>query len=224
MFEVYTQLLRRKIIFGGTVGAAIFFMSLGVIYWGGFNTALEATSNMEFCISCHEMENNVYQDYVTTVHYKNRTGVRATCPDCHVPKEWEHMVERKILASWELFHKVIGTIDTPEKFDQRRQHMAESVWHSMENTDSRECRNCHAFDAMDIDLQQSRSGLLHQYAQTNDKTCIDCHKGIAHRLPKNTTPYRGGDDEDHEHFESLSYQCHQCHQDMAKPAEIDWGF
>ncbi|MFL4294747.1 NapC/NirT family cytochrome c, partial [Enterobacter asburiae] len=25
----------------------------GVIFWGGFNTALEATNTEEFCISCH---------------------------------------------------------------------------------------------------------------------------------------------------------------------------
>ncbi len=64
---------------------------LGVIFWGGFNTAMEATNTEAFCISCHEMEENVYQEYQDTIHYSNRTGVRATCPDCHVPKEWIHM-------------------------------------------------------------------------------------------------------------------------------------
>ena len=62
----------------------------GIIFWGGFNTAMEMTNNEEFCISCHEMKDNVYQEYKETIHYSNRTGVRATCPDCHVPKEWQH--------------------------------------------------------------------------------------------------------------------------------------
>ena len=57
----------------------------GIIFWGGFNTALEMTNREEFCISCHEMKDNVYAEYKNTIHYQNRTGVRATCPDCHVP-------------------------------------------------------------------------------------------------------------------------------------------
>jgi cytochrome c-type protein NapC len=32
----------------------------GIIFWGGFNTAMEATNTETFCISCHEMEVNVY--------------------------------------------------------------------------------------------------------------------------------------------------------------------
>lgn len=35
----------------------------GVFFWGGFNTAMEATNTEEFCISCHEMRDNVYQEY-----------------------------------------------------------------------------------------------------------------------------------------------------------------
>ncbi|MEW8209599.1 MAG: NapC/NirT family cytochrome c, partial [Candidatus Thiodiazotropha taylori] len=62
----------------------------GILLWGGFNTAMEMTNTEEFCISCHEMENTVYQELQETVHFTNRTGVRATCPDCHVPKEWVH--------------------------------------------------------------------------------------------------------------------------------------
>jgi cytochrome c-type protein NapC len=66
----------------------------GVIFWGGFNTALEATNSLTFCTSCHEMRDTVFQEYKTTIHYQNRTGVRAICPDCHVPRDWTHMVIR----------------------------------------------------------------------------------------------------------------------------------
>ena len=52
-------LMSRKALLGTTIGAALFFMIVGVIFWGGFNTAMEATNTMEFCISCHEMEENV---------------------------------------------------------------------------------------------------------------------------------------------------------------------
>lgn len=155
----------------------------GVIFWGGFNTAMEATNTEAFCISCHEMEENVYQEYKDTIHYSNRSGVRATCPDCHVPKPWVHKIKRKIQASNELFHKVMGTIDTPEKFEEKRLQLARNVWRSMKETDSRECRNCHDFESMDYTAQQRRAMNGHIEGFDQGQTCIDCHKGIAHSLP-----------------------------------------
>ena len=74
------------------------------------NWAREVTNTEEFCISCHEMKDYVYQEYKDTIHYNNRTGVRATCPDCHVPKEWSYIMVRKIRASNELWHKALGRI------------------------------------------------------------------------------------------------------------------
>src|SRR6266513_1173036 len=120
----------------------------GIIFWGGFNTAMEATNTMEFCVSCHEMRDTVYQEYKTTIHYANRTGVRAICADCHVPKDWVHKVVRKVQASGELYGKVMGSIDTPEKFEAKRLELAKNEWARMEKADSRECRNCHSFEGM----------------------------------------------------------------------------
>ena len=75
----------------------------GIIFWGGFNTGLEMTNSLEFCISCHEMRDNVYAEYKETIHYSNRTGVRAICSDCHVPKDWTHKMIRKSKASFEVW-------------------------------------------------------------------------------------------------------------------------
>lgn len=155
----------------------------GVIFWGGFNTAMEATNKESFCISCHEMEENVYREYQNTIHYSNRSGVRATCPDCHVPKPWVHKMIRKIQASNELLHKALGSIDTPEKFEAKRLKLAQNVWKTMKATDSRECRNCHDYDSMDFVAQQRRAVTRHTEGFEDGKTCIDCHKGIAHSLP-----------------------------------------
>jgi len=167
----------------GTIGIAAFV--LGIMFWGGFNWALEVTNKEAFCISCHEMKNNVYAEYRNTVHYSNRTGVRASCPDCHVPNDWGKKVTRKIQASNELLHKVMGTIDTPEKFAEHRVIMAQRVWRAMKTTDSRECRNCHKFESMEYSAQEPRASELHQAALTKGNTCIDCHQGIAHQLPPN---------------------------------------
>ncbi len=161
----------------------LFGFFVGIIFWGGFNTAMEATNTEGFCISCHEMNDNVYQEYKETIHFSNRTGVRAVCSDCHVPKDWTHKMVRKIKASNELYHKVMGTIDTPEKFEAKRLQLARNVWKTMKETDSRECRNCHDFEAMDYTKQGRRSMQQHIKGFDKGQTCIDCHKGIAHSLP-----------------------------------------
>jgi len=158
----------------------------GIIFWGGFNTVMEATNQLEFCISCHEMRDNVYQEYKKTIHYSNRTGVRAICSDCHVPKDWVHKMKRKIQASGEVWGKIVGTIDTPEKFEAKRAELAGHEWERMKSSNSRECRNCHNYDGMDPEKQDKSAVKKHAMAAKPDsgKTCIDCHKGIAHNLPK----------------------------------------
>jgi len=191
----------------GTYMILITGIVLGIMLWGSFNWAMEMTNNEQFCISCHEMEENVYQEYKETIHYSNRTGVRATCPDCHVPKEWIHKVIRKIKASNELYHHFItGAIETPEKFEAKRLKLAENVWKAMESTNSRECRNCHNFGSMDLEKQEERSAERHdphvwevQDGIAPTKTCIDCHKGIAHSLPEGYDPAEdAGDDSETE--------------------------
>jgi len=157
----------------------------GIVFWGGFNTAVEATNSMAFCISCHEMRDTVYPEYKETVHYQNTSGVRATCADCHVPKAWGPKVWRKTQATFkELPHKILGTIDTPEKFEAKRLELAEHVWASMRATDSRECRNCHELAVMTLDTQKPRARAQHEDAKKSGETCIDCHQGVAHKKPK----------------------------------------
>lgn len=163
---------------------------IGAMFWGGLNWAIDATNSEAFCISCHEMEQFVFREYKNTVHYTNRTGVRATCPDCHVPKNWFHKMARKIYSSNELFHHIAGTISTPEKYEAKRLELARTVWTTMKANDSRECRNCHSYEFMDITAQGSISRSMHEEGANEAKTCIDCHKGVAHELP--AEDYDGG--------------------------------
>ena len=164
----------------------------GIIFWGGFNTALEATNQLEFCIGCHEMRDTVYKEYQQTIHYSNRTGVRAICSDCHVPHAWTAKMIRKIQASKEVWGTITGYIDTPEKFEAHRMELATHEWARMKVADSRECRNCHSFDAMSSDKQKQSVYKKHMQAKADGQTCIDCHKGVAHHLPKE---YRDPDEE-----------------------------
>ena len=164
-----------------TVGS--FFFAAGIIFWGGFNTVLEATNTLEFCIGCHEMNSTVYPEYKQTIHYSNRTGVRAVCSDCHVPKDWTHKMVRKIQASGEVWGKITGVIDTPQKFEVKRYEFATRAWTRVVTTDSIECRNCHHIDSMDPGKQTEKAQRRHAKAKVEGKTCIECHFGIAHKEP-----------------------------------------
>jgi cytochrome c-type protein NapC len=159
----------------------------GVLFWGGFNTILEFTNTERFCTSCHEMHDNVFAELKTTIHYSNRSGVRATCPDCHVPHEWTHKIARKMQASKEVWGHLFGTIDTRDKFNAHRRTLAEHEWARLKSNDSLECRNCHTAESMDITKQSARAAAIHErFLFSGQRTCIDCHKGIAHRLPDMT--------------------------------------
>jgi cytochrome c-type protein NapC len=156
----------------------------GVLFWGGFNTALEFTNTERFCTTCHEMRVNVYQELQPTIHFTNRSGVRAKCSDCHVPHNWTDKIARKMQASKEVWGWVFGTIDTRDEFLDKRLELAQREWSRLRANDSLECRNCHDYDSMDFTRQSRRGAQAHSTAlDTGDKTCIDCHQGIAHRLP-----------------------------------------
>ncbi len=159
-----------------------FFM--GIMFWGGFNTAMEFTNTETFCTGCHEMRDNVYAELQSTIHFTNRSGVRAKCSDCHVPHDWTNKIARKMQASKEVWGKIFGTINTREKFLDKRLELAQHECARLKANDSLECRNCHNFDYMDFTRQSKRAAERHSTSlASGEKTCIDCHKGIAHELP-----------------------------------------
>ncbi len=164
---------------GAGITALVFLLLVG-----GFSTALEATNSLEFCTSCHSMRTN-FEEYKESVHYSNKSGVRAECSDCHVPKkDWFAKMYRKMIAAKDVWGEMVGTIDTPEKFEAHRMEMAKREWARMKESDSIGCRNCHSFSAMNIGEQARLAQNKHANASGEGKTCIDCHKGIAHNMPK----------------------------------------
>lgn len=168
--------------------AIVALLGSGVLMAAGA-AGLAWTNTEKFCIGCHEMRDNVYAEFKDTIHDKNRSGVRAVCSDCHVPREPVAMLKRKVAATFELWgHFVTGVIDTKEKFETHRYDMAKRVWTRMKQTDSLECRNCHIREAMSTDLQSEKAQARHAKAKTEGLTCIDCHFGIAHTEPDGPGP------------------------------------
>jgi cytochrome c-type protein NapC len=131
------------------------------------------------------MRDNVYKEYSeNTIHYTNRTGVRATCPDCHVPKEWGPKMMRKVQATRELYGKATGQHRHAREVRGQAPAAGRREWARMKANDSLECRNCHTLKSMDVEKQKPRAKKSHELAVKNNETCIDCHKGIAHHKPK----------------------------------------
>ncbi len=168
--------------------AALLGLSVGVAGMLGSTAGLAWTNTEKFCIGCHEMKDNAYAEFKGTIHDSNRSGVRATCPDCHVPREFGPKMVRKVHATWELYGALIGKIDTKEKFEKHRYEMAKRVWLSMKETDSRECRNCHSREGMSKELQSDKAQARHAKGVAEGKTCVDCHFGIAHKEPEGPGP------------------------------------
>jgi cytochrome c-type protein NapC len=168
----------KKII---TISGFLFFG--GIVFSLLFSVGLQKTNEMSFCISCHTMQIN-YKEYQETVHYKNSSGVQATCADCHVPKAFFPKMLAKIIAAKDVYHEIIGTIDTKEKYEKHRWDMASRVWDKMKSNDSRECRSCHNFSNMDLSSQDKIARKKHGRAVDKGQTCIDCHRGVAHEEPE----------------------------------------
>jgi cytochrome c-type protein NapC len=177
-----TPLLILALIFAAGIGFAALF-SGGLAY----------SNRMELCVSCHSLQ-VPYAEYQESTHYKNGSGVQASCADCHVPEAFVPKLAAKILAAKDVYHEIIGTIDTPEKFEAQRWTMANRVWDRMKADDSATCRSCHDFANMDLSAQSRSARSRHGAAQDRGQTCIDCHKGIVHALPDEPKPTPGSSD------------------------------
>ena len=90
----------------------------------------------------------------------------------------------RVAGSAAVWGWVFGSIRPREKFLEKRLELAQREWERMKANDSLECRNCHEFASMDFTRQSKRAADAHSTSlRGGEKTCIDCHKGIAHRLP-----------------------------------------
>lgn len=164
---------------------------LGAAILAATATVLHKTSDTAFCVSCHTMQQPL-AEYQGSVHFQNHLGIRAECADCHVPHQPVDYLLTKIMAVKDIYGEIVGTINTPEKFEAHKLEMAQSVWKTMKENDSATCRSCHSFDAMDITAQRPEARIQHPIAIKEGETCIDCHKGVAHILPDMSSTTKAG--------------------------------
>ena len=150
---------------------------------GIFAVAMHFTSTNSFCSSCHEQ--NVVPEWKSSFHYVNPVGFTAGCSDCHEPRDPVGNLMRKLESVSEIYNHLIGTIATTEKFEASRLRMAQKEWTRLRANNSQECRNCHQLQQMQ-DPAKSFLPTMHKTAIANGQTCIDCHKGVAHKAPNET--------------------------------------
>lgn len=175
---------------------ALIIFGAGVIFSGAFASFVQYTNTMDFCISCHEMRDTVYQEYKKSPHYVTRSGIRPSCADCHVPSDnWISTVSHKVVATKELVLHLAGYVDTPEKFEAVRPELAKRIWAKMKANDSATCRTCHHTDNWDLSLHRPRARAQHEDMKKSGETCIDCHKGIAHKPVQEEAPAPSAEEE-----------------------------
>jgi cytochrome c-type protein NapC len=156
---------------------------VGAVAVPSFLFVIAETSTDEFCLGCHA--DNIGLEMAGRPHYDNPTGLRVSCYECHLPRAFVPKVIAKTKTGIkDIYSTMLGTIDTPEKFEAHRMAMATSTWEHMNENDSRECRYCHDQTKWVLSKQSEKAQEYHAPALANGKTCIDCHKGIAHELPQ----------------------------------------
>lgn len=164
------------------VTLTILIFSAGIAFVILFELALDYSNETEFCVSCHSMQTS-YEAYKNSVHYKNASGIVATCADCHAPKPFFPKMKVKVLAGKDLYHEIAGTIDTKEKYEAHYEKMANRVWDYMRETNSRECRSCHEISQMNQQQQSEEAREEHAMLADGETACIDCHTGVGHSKP-----------------------------------------
>ncbi len=170
----------KKLSIFALISIGVFAGVSGVI---GFEVGMGMTNTEEFCSGCHLQPGATTETYYLSSHFKNKTGVRPVCSNCHVPVEFGNKMWRKIIASRELWSHFAGNIDTTEKYLQNVSHMRNKEIARMKANDSQECRNCHEVSQWRTDLQTVKAQEFHQSMIKNGKTCIDCHQGLTHLSP-----------------------------------------
>jgi len=150
----------------------------------GTQVMVHVTGTDAFCGgACHSMQ-WVAQEHQQSTHGATRSGMRATCHDCHIPREYPQLLWVKAVSGTkDVIGEMRGVISTEEKFKAERKRMAALVWADYEANGSRACRGCHVFSAEVLAKQRDEAKASHAKVVEGRATCIQCHKGVGHLAP-----------------------------------------
>ncbi|ABV36556.1 nitrate/TMAO reductase [Shewanella sediminis HAW-EB3] len=161
------------------------FLAIGVFILIAMQQVISYTSTTEFCQSCHIGSDTVVEEYQQSIHFMNRTGIRAECVDCHVPDSLlPKLIAKVSTGTTHIWSKITKDINLDNFESEHRERMANNAKETIRSLNSSTCMSCHDFDNMDTDKQGRTAKRKHSTKRRKDKTCIDCHSGIAHKLPE----------------------------------------
>ena len=178
----------RRLRRPSTHWSVLTLVALGVLVGFGMTVGtqvmVEVTGTDKFCgTACHSMQ-WVAKEHRESVHGVNRTGVRAACHDCHIPRHYPELLWYKAKAGIkDVFGELRGVINTEEKFKKERLRMAREVWDEYKGNNSENCRTCHQLTPEVLAKQKDFVKPVHQQVLEGKATCIDCHKGVGHTAP-----------------------------------------
>ena len=79
----------------------------GVIGVPTFNFVVHETSSDAFCLLCHA--DDIQPEYEGTVHHTNAIGLRVTCENCHLPREYfPRLIKKAKSGARDIFYTVEG--------------------------------------------------------------------------------------------------------------------
>jgi nitrate/TMAO reductase-like tetraheme cytochrome c subunit len=168
------QFITRHVLFalvaGGLGGVAFMFFLIEFDHYSSSN---------EFCTTCHSM---TYADdsYQQSAHYNTRSGVRATCGDCHVSEGLVMATYDHAIGTKDLIKQIFSSTDYDDPVVNML-HLPEAAFAAREwfrKRDSATCKRCHTLEA--IQGTRANTAAIHQ-EETEGKTCVDCHYNLVHR-------------------------------------------
>lgn len=142
------------------------------------------------CLACHEAE--THRDWQHSLHMLNSLTC-VTCHDIHAEVDnvlfEEHQAQVCTMCHEQMKKGIHGLGGLPQGDPPcahcHNPHDHETAGPQMQANQSAGCRHCHDLDAMAEDPLVSKLARdYHRTMQVPDRTCVDCHKNIAHSKNK----------------------------------------
>ncbi|SHI15804.1 NapC/NirT family cytochrome c [Ferrimonas marina] len=162
---------------------------IGVVGYFAMQQTLHATSTDEFCMTCHS-NHSLKDEVLASAHGNNRAGVVVQCQQCHIAQEPFNYLVKKIVVSKDIWgYLTIDGFNTQEWLEANRKEQADLALAYLKRIDSSTCQNCHNQVTQEApEAMKTMAARMHaaNYKKEPDqrRTCVDCHKGVAHPYPK----------------------------------------
>ncbi len=166
--EKLQKILKDKIFVKGLI-VGIIFATVFIIFQIGI---VEHTSSVEFCASCHSMQ-QFHDAWINGKHGTGKKGIIvAKCADCHLPHD--NMVHYLWVKG------ISGTKDTVATIFGYQPDWIKNLEKREEFTYESGCRKCHVnLVAPGIPLKAFKAHRQYELGETQ-KTCISCHQDVGH--------------------------------------------